>query len=532
MDSTETQKPLLQEKPVKTSSAAWLGAANAFNGLLVAFAEGTAVTYFFVNKLGLDTKYNSIVWIIFGIWNALNDPLYGFLADHTHSKLGRRRPWIRYGAPLISLFYCLMWIQWPGMNSSHQGYLMAMELISLFLYDIVYTAVASAIYVMPYEMAVTNKARNKVFLWSIGFSLIQYLIPMIANTFLDQLMKDSVKFSIIMAVIGIICGAIIFASTFFYKENGYVEEEKQPGFFEGLKMCVKNRPFMLFEVLSWTVIYAQGALTTGLTYMQGMWANDFTLTGYNSAADIAAAKQASDYAASYGWIGSASLYVLAGALVLGLIVGLVLFISTVQKWGTRTDTLITCGVMGFGTIIGSFLGMYFWVLVVSIFTIGIGMAGGIYLIPIVNGDVIDYDELQSGKRREGTYAGINSLFTKLASAIAQAVFPAMMRGFGFKNLQVKELNADGTEAVDLAGKSIKINNWGAESNSAKNWLFFCWLSIIAILLILSFIAMWFYPLHGKDWDEKKAHLAQVHKEKEEAYEQKVLAEHPEDIAKR
>lgn len=513
-------KAPLEEKPVKTSAAAWLGAANSFNGLLVAFAEGTAVTYFFVNKLGLDPKYNSIVWIIFGIWNALNDPIYGFFADHTHSKLGRRRPWIRYGAPLITLFYILMWIQWPGMNKDNQGYLLAMELISLFFYDIVYTAVASAIYVMPYEMAVTNKARNKIFLWLIGFSLIQYLVPMIANTFLDQLMKDGIKFSIIMAVVGVVCGAIIFISTFFYKENGYVEEEEQPGFWEGLKMCVKNKPFMLFEVMSWTVIYAQGALTTGLTYMQGMWANDFTLTGYGTDSAITHAQQ---YAAHYGWMGGASLYILAGALVLGLVVGLALFISTVQKWGTRTDTLITCGVMGVGTLLGSFLGMYFWVLVISIFSIGIGMAGGIYLVPMVNGDVIDYDELKSGKRREGTYAGINSLFTKLASAIAQAVFPAMMKGFGFKNIQVRELAKDGTPVLDMAGNQVLVNNWAAESDNAKNWLFFSWLFIIAVLLILSFVAMWFYPLHGRKWDETKKELAAKHKEKEFAYEQAVLA---------
>ena len=41
----------------------WLGAANASTGLLVAFAEGAAFQYLFVNKLGLDVKLNTIVII-------------------------------------------------------------------------------------------------------------------------------------------------------------------------------------------------------------------------------------------------------------------------------------------------------------------------------------------------------------------------------------------------------------------------------------------------------------------------------------
>ena len=90
-----------REEKVKTSSAVWLGAANAGTGLLCAFAEGAAFQYLFVNKLGLDVRLNMIVWILFGVWNAINDPIYGFLADKTKSKLGRRIPWIRYGAPMM-----------------------------------------------------------------------------------------------------------------------------------------------------------------------------------------------------------------------------------------------------------------------------------------------------------------------------------------------------------------------------------------------------------------------------------------------
>lgn len=489
----------LREEKVKTSSAVWLGAANAGTGLLCAFAEGAAFQYLFVNKLGLSANLNMIVWIIFGIWNALNDPIYGFLADRTHSKLGRRIPWIRYGAPIMAVIYALMWLPCLQGAGVSQGLLFFQELIGLFLYDILYTAIASAIYVMPYEMAVTNKARNKIFLFNILFSLVNFGAPMILNSQLDKLIEQNASiFPLIMAAMGLVCGAIVFVSTFFYKENGYIVEEEQPKFFEGLKLCLKNKAFLLFEVVSWTVIFAQNALMVGLTYVSGMWAVE---------------------GAGNGWIGGSSIIVLYAALAVGLILGILFFNFTRNKLGLRIEMLILTGTMGTGCLLGAFLGQYFIVSVITFFLCGIGLAGGLYLIPMINGDVIDKDEVDNGTRREGVYAGINSLITKPAGSIATALFPLMLTSlFGFDQSITKQTEDS------VTGKMTEVIDYAAQSMQAKNGLFICWFLITGILLILSFIAMYFYPLHGKEWDEKKKELSDKHIAKQQEYEQKVLAE--------
>lgn len=492
----------MKEEKVKTSSAVWLGAANAGTGLLCAFAEGAAFQYLFVNKLGLNETLNMVVWIIFGIWNAVNDPIYGFLADRTHSKLGRRIPWIRYGAPIMAVIYALMWLPALEGNGIAQWLLFLQELLGLFLYDILYTAIASAIYVMPYEMAVTNKARNKIFLFNILFSLINFGAPMILNSQLDKLIEHNANiFPLIMAGMGLVCGAIVFVSTFFYKENGYIVEEKQPKFLEGLKMCLKNKSFLLFEVVSWTVIFAQNALMVGLTYVSGMWAID---------------------GAPNGWIGSNSIMVLYGALAVGVILGIVFFNFTRNKLGLRTEMLILTGCMGSGCLLGAFLGQYFLVCVLTFFLCGIGLAGGLYLVPMVNGDVIDKDEVDNGSRREGVYAGINSLITKPAGSIATALFPLMIATFFGFNKDLK------TTVTNDTGKVVEVINYADQSMQAKNGLFVCWFLITGILLVLSFIAMWFYPLHGKKWDEKKKELSEQHLKKQQEYEQKMLAKIEED----
>ncbi len=486
----------MKEEKVKTSSAVWLGAANAGTGLLCAFAEGAAFQYLFVNKLGLSESLNMIVWIIFGIWNAVNDPIYGFLADRTHSKLGRRIPWIRYGAPIMAVIYALMWLPALEGNGVSQGLLFAQELLGLFLYDILYTAIASAIYVMPYEMAVTNKARNKIFLFNILFSLINFGAPMILNSQLDKLIEHNANiFPIIMATMGLVCGAIVFFSTFFYKENGYLVEEEQPKFLEGLKMCLKNKSFLLFEVVSWTVIFAQNALMVGLTYVSGMWAVD---------------------GAPNGWIGGTSVVLLYGALAVGVIAGILFFNFTRSKLGLRIEMLILTGCMGSGCLLGAFLGQYFYICLLTFFLCGIGLAGGLYLVPMVNGDVIDKDEADNGTRREGVYAGINSLITKPAGSIATALFPLMITSlYGFN----KDLK---TTVTNDAGQVVEVIDYANQTMQAKNGLFMCWFLITGILLVLSFIAMWFYPLHGKEWDDKKKELSEQHLIKQQEYEQKML----------
>ncbi|MBQ7995183.1 MAG: MFS transporter [Bacilli bacterium] len=486
--SMDETMPRREEKKVKHSSAAWLGAANSMTGLLAAFAEGTAVTVFYQNVMKLDASFIAVAWILFGIWNAINDPIYGWLADRGHHKLGRRIPWIRYGAPIMALCYAISWIPINSL-AGNNWFLFFQMIIALFLFDTVYTAIASAIYVMPYEMAVTNKARSPIFLWNIGFSVISYGVPMVANGMLTTLMEENISvFPFVMAGLGLVAGGIVFASTFFYKENGYVKEEKQPKMWEGIKQCVKNKSFLLFEVISFTVIYAMAVLMDGLNPCWEAWSG------------------------AEGWLGGSSQIVCLGALGVGLIGSLILFVFKNGKWGARNCTLIMCGAMGVGCIVGSFLGKYMIVLAISFFLIGVGLSGGLYLIPMINGDVIDKDELDNGARREGVYAGVNSLITKPASAIAHAVFTAMNAAYGF--------SADITKETETGAKVV---DYAAQPDSFKDGLFVSWMLIVGVLCLLSFVAMWFFPLHGKGWDEAKAKLAIEHAKKEEEYAQKVLA---------
>ena len=150
------------EERVSASSKFWLCSADCLCTTINSLLTGGGMTYFFTKFLGLSEGRASTVWMIFAIWNALNDPLFGYISDHTKSKLGRRIPYIRYGAFFYSLIFVLTWIRWPLGTS--QTALFIQMLSTLFLFDTLYTAIATSLYVMPYTMAVSNKARSGIFL--------------------------------------------------------------------------------------------------------------------------------------------------------------------------------------------------------------------------------------------------------------------------------------------------------------------------------------------------------------------------------
>ena len=131
---------------VRLSSRLWLGGADCMITTLCNIMTGGGLTFFFVKYFGMDPGWSASCWLIFGIWNAVNDPLFGYISDKTKSRLGRRIPYIRYGSLMIAAVFVLSWVIWFGTGSNAQMF--AQMLISLFLFDTLYTAIATSIYVM------------------------------------------------------------------------------------------------------------------------------------------------------------------------------------------------------------------------------------------------------------------------------------------------------------------------------------------------------------------------------------------------
>jgi len=397
----------------------WISLADTSCSVLGTIVLGGAFTYYYTQWRGLSANLAGLVWIMFAIWNAINDPIYGYISDRTKSKLGRRIPYIRYGGILYGVTYALCFINWGGGDVS-QGMLFAQMLILLFLFDTFYTAVASALFVMPYEVAITNKARGGIILIKSILSFIPLAVGSVAIPLIQPGVGENGSFfQIFNMLLGISMGVIIYVSTYFYKEKQQLSEEKQPPFLKSILECFKNRQFIIYEVLSFTVVLVNGGLLLGLYY----YLDEFTM------------------------INQVFLYV---GIALGIVVGLASVPFLVKKYGVRNVIIVICLLMSLtsGTMILG--GSITLIAAICFFFVGLGFAGLMYCVPIINGDVIDFDELKIGQRREGIYAGVNSFVTKPAQSLAQSAFLFIAVRSGYiENLARGAQSAQGQNAILL-----------------------------------------------------------------------------------
>ncbi|TFG15827.1 MAG: MFS transporter [Promethearchaeota archaeon] len=460
----------LKEEFVPIKSRVMVSAADASVNFIQTIIAGGALTYYFVNVRGLSPIFAGIVWLIFGIWNAINDPIFGYISDRTRSELGRRIPYIRYGAPFIAASYIACWIEFPNFTTlSDESMLFLQLLIFLFFYDILYTAIATALYVMPFEMAVSNKARGSILVWKLFFSVFSIMLPLVLIPLLQPTTgEDTTFYQIFHVGIGIFVGFFIFISTFFYEEKHYKQEEPHVPFVESVKNTFKNKSFLIFEVVSFTIIYCSVGLMMGLLF----YLDEFPE--------------------------NPMLYLFA-ALFAGIPVGIYIFIGKQQKMGVKKTMQIMVLVFSFSCFIILIFGRLLIPTMIGFFGVGMGIVGGYFLIPLMNGDVIDKDEDMTGQRREGMYAAINSLITKYAASLAQAIFLFIIAYYGYnENLKA-----------------------GEQSDLAKTGILLGWMLVPGILLFLSFITMRWYPLHGEEWVTTKLKLAEIHRKKEQEYLKKL-----------
>ncbi|MCK4814635.1 MFS transporter, partial [bacterium] len=87
-----------------------LYASGSFGSYLLYFMFTTYILYYYVDILFLPITLFNLGFAIFGVVNAINDPIFGAISDRTKSKYGRRRPYILYAVIPATIAWFLVWI--------------------------------------------------------------------------------------------------------------------------------------------------------------------------------------------------------------------------------------------------------------------------------------------------------------------------------------------------------------------------------------------------------------------------------------
>jgi GPH family glycoside/pentoside/hexuronide:cation symporter len=450
--------------PLKSKIA--YGLSQASSSILSGIALGSAITFYYNIKLGLSEEWISLAWILFAIWNATNDPLFGILQERINTNMGRRIPVLRFGAPIYTITFIICWFPFMG---NTQIALFWNLLLVLFLVDSMFTMIGLVLTALPAEMCLTQEARSNLGLYNVVLGstggLLAVILPLILLT--DETSTElNPLFKPMMILIGIVAGIILFISSHALVENEYARTEEQLGFIESMIETIKNREFLAFEAstftreLSFTIIL--GSITYFVQYV-------LKLQGISASFPL-------------------------------VFVFIILLFSSfladrkVKRWGLKHIYIAGLVLASIGSVLLFFSGNWLIPVIVSFAVMGIGL-GPINLIwgPLL-ADVMDYDEILTGKRRETTYAGMNALITKPAISIGNALFLLIISGFGFDNTASLQ--------TDLALFGIQ----------------FGYTLVPSVFFLISAITLlkW-YKLDGKEWLAKKSELAKIHLQKEKEY---------------
>lgn len=440
------------------------GSANTAGNILSGIAF-TAITFYYNVKLGLSAELIGIAWLIFAFWNAINDPLFGYIEDRTKSDLGRRIPYIRYGAPVYGVLFILCWI--PLVDINNEFALFLYFLIILFVFDTIFTIVVLITYILPAEMAITSKERASLMVYAtligaIGY-VITYVIPLMLLT--GESKGIDLNFLIAMIIIGIACTIVLFVSSYYIKEYKFAQLEEPLGVIPAIKESFKNKPFIIFELSLFCIILGQTMLTTAVFYYV-----DFVLNL------------------------SGVMAIIPIVIVIFTIFLFAYFASKlIEKYGLKKIFILGQIITGIGFILTFFIGWSLNTVIISMLLIGIGLSIIIIESPIILADTIDFDEIKTDKRRETTYTGIEALITKPAISLGNWLFLITISSFGFQ--EAAKTQSDAAIMGIMIGFTI----------------------IPAIFVFISAFIMKFYTLDGPEWTEQKLKLQQVHEEKEKEY---------------
>ncbi|NVM18300.1 MAG: MFS transporter [Candidatus Lokiarchaeota archaeon] len=423
---------------------------------LFAGVYGAALVIFFHVYLELDPFYIGVSAWIYAIWNALNDPIFGYLSDKTASKKGRRIPYMRYTAPFLALFFILLWLVPTGFD---QVSIFLWMVIFMLLYDTGYTIIGLVYSALLPELTEDDKVRGE---FQTSSSLF-YLLGTILGFLLPDLVKPEVgstellPFYITMIIIAIIGAIAIITTTFKFKERPEFTIVDTPlSLGRALKYTFRSKAFLVVTSANFMSIFFQQML---LSYM--LYVATFVL--------------------------QTSSILLLAFLFLGLIVGVLLANKLAKRFGYARANQILLFLGSIALILLTFLPDV--AIYPCLFIAGIGLAGPLVLTNVLYAQVADEDETKTGVRREAAFFGTNAMLTKPAQSIAIGTGPALLAMAGFVTGQVTQ----GPTALLMIKVLIGL--------------------LPGIVMLVGVLILFLYPLKGEYLEKIQKQVLEMHEEK-------------------
>ena len=336
------------------------------------------------------------------IWDAINDPLFGWITDRSKSRLGKRRVFMIFGAIPLAISIALLWF----VPTQERIWTFVWIALTFILFDTVWTITNVPYYALTSELTDDYDERSSLTTTRMAMAVPAYLVgtavtPAIVGLF--ALQRSGYAF--IGILYGVIAGAALLISAAGLRERTGLALNKPEGSpLKSLGLAFKNKPFVwlcatyfvinlsfaFIKVLMAYYIEYQLLMKTGTSLIMGLMLICVTIS-----------------LPFWQWlsrkIDKAPAYAL-GMFIGGAAVIMTFFLPHQPTWFIYVVSVLA----GFGF---SAQWIFPWTMVA---------------------DVADYDRLETGEQRSGMYYGVWGLATKISEALALAAVGWILAGFGYQ----------------------------------------------------------------------------------------------------
>jgi glycoside/pentoside/hexuronide:cation symporter, GPH family len=421
------------------------GAGHLVNNLLPG-ALGV-FSFFLITAFGIEPAIAGLLSAIPRFFDALTDPVMGFVSDNTTSRWGRRRPYIFLGAILSAILFVVQWQMFEENGSTYNfWYFLLFSILFIFANTIFSTPLIG----FGYEMSSDTKERTRLMgiansVGQISWMIVPIFWVLIANKDLFDSQADGVR--TLSIFVGFTCFIFGILPAIFCKENDVSDASSKANLtFKDLLVNLK---------ILWNTMKN---MTKNIPFMRLCGATFLVFNGFQMVASFSYF-----IIVFYMYNGS---YEMAGTVpaifsILGSFLTAVLIIPIVSwmanKFGKRNAFIIST----FLSIIGYLLKWWGFVVVDEnttvlfndvILQVGVvkfslelplilllpipfmafGLGGLFTLMMSMTADVCDLDELRNGlPRREGTFGAMYWWMVKIGQSIALALGGLVLSLVGF-----------------------------------------------------------------------------------------------------
>ncbi len=372
------------------------------------------VAVFLTDVVGLRPYLAALAVFVGRSWDYINDPLFGYLSDRVRTRWGRRRPFLLLGAVPYALTFALLW--WRPPFESEIA-LTVYYALAYAIYDSAVTMAMMPYYALTPELTDDYDERTSLTSYRMVFSILGTFTAFVLPLALIGSMRpeNQGRITAVALLVGVM-GAVPLLLTFFgTRERKDTQAQERPSLKESLLAARGNRPFLI---------------TMGIFL--------FTFTGLEIIASLMI------YFLKYRMNLEEQSDLVFAVLFLVALVSLPYWNWMSRRWDKRrayiTGMVYLAVVMCLTVLIRPAWGLPMVILAAALVGVGFGC---VQVMPwAIIPDAVEYDELQSGRRHEGMFYSLVTLFRKVSVSLAVPLTLVVLGWTGYvANAEVQPASA-------------------------------------------------------------------------------------------